>query len=343
MRPSSPPPRRGRPAASSCSRISIGGREARIADLHDEVELPPPGVEEGLLGRDQLRWRVQGPEGIQDVLIEAGALVEEDRDDRLAILPRRRLLEPDPEVAAEPSLLDVGRLAHPLELGEVVAGGRAGIGVPAAARRPRAAARRAGRGDPHVWQRASEAAGTATAQGAAAPSRNMSYAATRAPRGPGVARAGRARPLTTRADRAAELGSLGRHACSSWSPRRSGPCWSARCSGCGAESIADPGLRSRRRTRERDGHSRRRALTILPGRHRRTSITRIARSRKATEIVSRIPKVWTLRQRRNSIASRGPGGGWPRSPRIRSLRVSGTSTRHPPPGPAISTTCIGRP
>ena len=33
----------------------VRGREAGVADLHDEVELPSPGVEEGLLRRSQLR------------------------------------------------------------------------------------------------------------------------------------------------------------------------------------------------------------------------------------------------------------------------------------------------
>ena len=66
----------------------------------------------------------QGPQGIEDVLGEAGALVQEDRDTGLRSSPRAASRAGPAGRGAAP-LLDVGGLADPLELGEVVAG-RAG-------------------------------------------------------------------------------------------------------------------------------------------------------------------------------------------------------------------------
>ena len=85
----------------------------------------PPGP------NPDLGW-VQLPERVHDVLVQARALVDVDRHDGHAVLARREVLEPGPEVTTEAPLLDVGRLAGPLELREVVVGARPGVGVPAA-------------------------------------------------------------------------------------------------------------------------------------------------------------------------------------------------------------------
>jgi hypothetical protein len=108
-------------------------RESGITDGDDELELAPPCLAVGpLLGGQPHRW-IQLSERVHDVSIQPGALIDEDRQDGHAILTRGGLIEPDPKVPTEPAFLDVRVLAHPLELGEVVAGRRAWARVPAAA------------------------------------------------------------------------------------------------------------------------------------------------------------------------------------------------------------------
>jgi hypothetical protein len=138
-----------------------GSRESGIADGDEEVELALPRIEVGLLGGRELLRRVQLAQRVHDVLVETGVLVDEDRHDGHAILARRDVLEPDPEISTEPSFLDVGRLARPLELREVIVPTRPGVGVPAASdggdqqdgEQPT---------DPHDRQRASDPSETAT-------------------------------------------------------------------------------------------------------------------------------------------------------------------------------------
>ena len=66
---------------------------------------------------------------------------------------------------------------------------------------------------------------------------------------------------------------------------------------------------------------------ILPAGVRATRVTRHEASRKATMIGNDMPMVCTERQRSSSMAwSRSSAR--PRSPRVRSRRVSGTSARH---------------
>ena len=66
-----------------------------------------------------------------------------------------------------------------------------------------------------------------------------------------------------------------------------------------------------------------------------------ARGRALDERLARLQELW--RQWGAPEIPLWCGGRWPRSPRIRSLLVSGISRRHPPPGPSIATTFIERP
>lgn len=176
----------------------------------------------------------------------------------------------------------------------------------------------------------------ATAQGSIASVRHPSYGSARSPSGPGVARTGPARRRAARPDRPPSVGAVGGLA---------PPGGRGRAGRRGAQRPSGPaGLnRSPARTVDATSHSStcrtpRRGHTIERGRRRCTATTRIRASSSTIAIGRVIPNVCTLRHRWNSIASRRVGGGWPRSPRIRSRRVLGTRTSHPPPGPSIRIT-----
>ncbi len=97
------------------------------------------------------------------------------------------------------------------------------------------------------------------------------------------------------------------------------------------------GTRARVARRGR-GTSRRRGDMV------RTATTRKSRSSRAAAIGKAMPKVWTLRHRRKSIA--WPGGSHPRlrRPRMRSRRVVGVSTtQRRRRGSINSSRCIRRP
>ncbi len=227
---------------SSCFKTCRRAGESGVADLHDEIELTLPGLEVGPLGTGELLRRDRAARA-RPRRPDTGGRSGRRTPSRRPSDPRRPPPPPaDPEVATEPALLDVRRLAHPLELREVVAGAGTGVGVPAA-----------GGGDhehegervtdPHARQRVSGSPERQPLKEARRPAETG-----RMPHGElrvvlGVARTRRARPLAPGAGRAPQMGSLARVLAprdgrGPGSPRDQRPARS------GAESVADPEVRS---------------------------------------------------------------------------------------------------